>query len=100
MKPPQQVHANSPTASQLSECQLNSQVNSLRTMRANLKGPVSRPGKENQASPAQVEEDRRRAAEATKRVIERELSNYILEPTLESSSDTPFQDILRYWQVC
>jgi len=93
-KPPaQQAHTGSPTPSQLSERQLNSQVNSLRTMRANLKGPISQPGKENRVSAGQVEEDQRRA-------IERELNDYIMEPTLESSSDTPFQDILRYWQVC
>jgi hAT family C-terminal dimerisation region len=86
-------------ASLLSEKKLNKHILTIRTMRAKLKG-ASNTGNENGERTEESEEDRRRVAEAARRAIEMELSDYTAEPLLEASTDASFQTILSYWKVC
>lgn len=87
-------------ASLRSEKKLNKHILTIRTMRAKLKGASNTSGNENGEQTEQSEEDRRRMAEAARRAIEMELSDYTAEPLLEASTDASFQTILSYWKVC
>jgi len=39
------------------------------------------------------------SAEARRRILEMELSNYLAEPALQASTDATMGDILLYWKV-